>query len=307
VTSQPPDEPEAPSRPARRPDGTPGPVPAAGEPQPEPPRRRSLLLQGAVPAVLALGLAVAAQLGTAPFVVALLAVQLLLVLSLLALLDTPAGLGAFLLAASAAGAADAAIVVDDGDIRALAGVVAVAFVASLLHQLGRRARTRVTESLSDTLVVVVLAVSTSCLLALRQLDGGVQMLQVVLAAAGAALLVARIGDRICARPVLVPGSTRGWPGLLLGLGAGVAAAVLLADAVAAGGGSDVTAAQAALLALVCVATAAAGDLAADLGAADIGSGRRDSRQVAALAPTGVLLPFALLAPIALVAGELVLR
>jgi hypothetical protein len=304
VTSQTPDEPEAPPRPASSFDVAPR---AATR---ELPHRWPLLLQGVAPALLALVLAVAAQLGMAPLVVALLAVQVLLVLSVLVLLDAPAGTGAFLLAGGAAGAADAAIVLDDGDIRGLAGIVAVAFVAALLHQLVRRTRTRVTESLADTLVVVVLAVSTGCLLALRQLDGGVQLLQVVLGAAGAALLAARTGDRIAVRPVLVAGSTRGWPGLLLGLAAGVAAAVLLAEALTeaeAGGAPAVTGAQAVLLALVCVATVVAGDLAVDLSAGELGWGRRNARRVAALPAAGVLLPFALLGPIALVAGELVLR
>jgi hypothetical protein len=102
--------------------------------------------------------------------------------------------------------------------------------------------------------------------------------------------------------MLAVGSTRGWPGLLLGLGAGVAAGVLVA-----GDGPPVTGTQAALLGLVCAATVAAGDLAVDLGAAELRAGRRDARRVAALTPSGLLLPFALLGPISLVAGALVLR
>jgi hypothetical protein len=102
--------------------------------------------------------------------------------------------------------------------------------------------------------------------------------------------------------MLAVGSTRGWPGLLLGLGAAVAAAVLVA-----GDGPPVTGTQAALLGLICGATVAAGDLAVDLGAAELRTGRRDARRVAALTPAGLLMPFALLGPIALVAGELVLR
>jgi hypothetical protein len=126
--------------------------------------------------------------------------------------------------------------------------------------------------------------------------------QVALVATGASLLAARVGDRIASRPMLAVGSTRGWPGLLLGLGSGVAAAVFVA-----GDGPPVTGTQAALLGLVCAATVAAGDLAVDLGAAELRAGRRDARRVAALKPSGLLLPFAVLGPIALVAGELVLR
>jgi hypothetical protein len=265
-------------------------------------RRQPLLLQGLGPVLLGLGLALASQLGVLPFVAALLAVQVFLVLGVLALVDAPASGGAFLIAGGSVLAADGVVLYDDGDVRGLAGVVAVAFVATLLHQLTRRKRSRVTESMADTLVVVVLAVSTACLLALREIEGGVPTVQVALVASGVSLLAARIGDRIASRPMLAVGSTRGWPGLLLGLGSGVAAAVFVA-----GEGPPVTATQAALLGLVCAATVAAGDLAVDLGAAELRAGRRDARRVTALKPSALLLPFALLGPISLVAGELVLR
>lgn len=266
-----------------------------------PPRRQPLLVQGAGSLLVGLGLALAAQFGAAPLVLALLVVQVALVLAVLALVDAPASGGAFLVAAASIAAADALVLYDDGEIRGLAGVVALAFVAALLHQLVRRSRSRVTESMADTLVVVTLSVSTACLLALHALDGGVQTVQVALLAAGASLLAARAGDRMASRPMLAVGSTRGWPGLLLGLGAGVAAAVF-----AAGDGPPLAGTQAALLGLVCAATVAAADLAVDLGAAELRAGRRDARRVAALTPAGLLLPFALLGPIALVAGQLVL-
>jgi hypothetical protein len=266
-----------------------------------PARRQPMLLQGIGPAVVAAGLAGASLLGTIPFAVAILVLQALLVLAVLALMDAPASGGAFLVAAGAFVAADVAVVVDDGDIRALAGVVALALVASLFHQLTRKSRSRVTESLADTLVVVTLSVSAACLLSLHALDGGDETVVVALVAAGASLLAARIGDRLVARPMLAVGSTRGWPGLLLGLGAGVAAAVVVA-----GQGGVVVGTQAALLGLVCAATVAAADLAVDLGAAELRAGWRDARRAEALKPASVLLPFALLGPISLVAGHLVL-
>lgn len=266
-----------------------------------PPRRQPLLVQGAGPAALAVALALASAVGAAPFVLGILAVQVVLVLGVLALVDAPASGGAFVVAAGSLAAADAVVVLDDGQIRGLAGVVALAFVAALLHQLTRTGRSRVTESMADTLVVVTLAVSTSCLLALRALDGGPETVRVALVAAGACLLAGRVGDRLAARPMLAVGSTRGWPGLLLGLGAGVAAAVFVA-----GDGPLMAGSQAALLGLVCAATVAAADLAVDLGAAELRAGRRDARRVAALQPSGLMLPFALLGPISLVAGHLVL-
>jgi len=122
-----------------------------------------------------------------------------------------------------------------------------------------------------------------------------------LAVTGAVLLAGRVGDSVIARPVLAVGSTRGWPGLLLGVGAGVLCAVLVADA-----GGELPLRSAALLGLVVASTVATADLAVDLGAAELRSGWRDARRVAALRSTALLLPYAVMGPVALLAGRLVL-
>lgn len=278
-----------------------GPAPWEAVRQQRAAHRQPMLLQGVLPAAVAVVLAVAAALGTVPFAGVVLGIQVVLVLAVLALVDAPGSGGAFAVAGGALLAADVVVVVFDGDIRGLAGVVGLTVVASLLHQLLRPARSRVTESMADTFVVVVLGVSVACLVSLRALEDGPETVRVALLAAGASLLAARVGDWLASRPMLAVGSTRGWPGLLLGLGAGVAAAV-----VAAGDDGVVIGTQAALLGLVCGATVAAADLAVDLGAAELRAGRRDARRVDALKPANMLLPFALLGPIALVAGNLVL-
>lgn len=265
------------------------------------PRRPPLLVQGLWPALLAGALAAASSFGLLPLAVAVLAVQVFLVLGALALLDAPAAGGAFLVATGTTLAADVLVVYDDGEVTGLAGAVGLGLVASLVHQLSRKKRSRVTESLADTLVVVVVAVAGSCLLALRQVDGGEQVLLVSLAATGAVLLAGRVGDRLAPRPMLAIGSTRGWPGLLLGLGAGVACALVVADL-----GGELPLRSAALLGLVVASTVATADLAVDLGAAELRSGWRDARRVAALRPTALLLPYAVLGPVALLAGRLVL-
>ena len=301
--------------PAAAADGEPSPGPAAvhdpatlGGTEPRsvvratgPPRRPPLLVQGLWPALLAGVLAGCASVGLLPLAVAVLAVQVFLVLGALALLDAPASGGAFLVATGATLAADAAVLLDDGRVTGLAGAAGLGLVASLVHQLSRPARSRVTESLADTLVVVVVSIAGACLLALHQVEGGQQVLLVSLTAAGAVLLAGRTGDRLAPRPMLAIGSTRGWPGLLLGLGAGVAAALLVADA-----GGELPLTSAALLGLVVGSTVATADLAVDLGAAELRSGWRDARRVAALRPTALLLPYAVLGPVALLAGRLVL-
>ena len=269
-----------------------------------PPRRPPLLVQGLWPALLAGGLIAATVVGLLPLAVAVLGIQVFLVLGALALLDAPAAGGAFLVAVGTIAVADVVVLADDGRIDGLAGVAGLGLVASLLHQLVRKGRSRVTESLADTLVVIVVAIAAACLLALRQVEGGEQVLLVSLAAAGAVLLAGRVGDRLAPRPMLAAGSTRGWPGLLLGLGAGVAVAVLVADA--GFGDGNLPLRSAALLGLVIASTVATADLAVDLGAAELRAGWRDARRVAALRPTALLLPYAVLGPVALLAGRLVL-
>ena len=281
---------------------TAAPAPDRGPRVAGPAARPPLLLLGAGSAVVALLLGLAGMPGAVPLAAGVLALQLVLVLGALALVDAPAAGGAFLIAAGAAVAGDVVVLVDDGRVDGLAGVVALGLVAALLHQLARRgARDRVTEALSDTLLVVVLVACAACLPALRRLDGGRDVALAALAAAAAALLAGRLGDRVLPRPALAVGAVRGWPGLLLGLGAGVAAAVLV-------GGDDgaLVGARAALLGLAAAAVVSAADLAVDLAAAELRAGWRDARRVAALRPVGLLLPFAVLGPVALAAGQLVL-
>jgi len=247
-----------------------------------------------------------------------LALQVVLVLGLLALVDAPAAGGVFVVGVSAAVAADLAVLHDHGRLGALAGIVALSLVAALLHQLGRRARTRVTESLAVTLFVVVLVCGCACLLAVREL-GGARLAAIVLAAVGVSLLVGRLGDAFVARPAVTPAATRGWPGVVLALGLGVAVAALL-------GGDHLSARAAALLGLAVAAAAAAGDVAVDLAAVDVAAApgvaaphaavatgdvaaalrADDGRRAAARRPVGLLLPFAAAGPVAYVAARLVL-
>jgi len=275
----------------------PDPVPAAGR-VPRPP----LPGQGLAAALFAGVLALAALPGPGGLVVAVLVLQLLLAAGLLALVEAPAWRGAAVIGVAASVAADVvALRSGDGRVGGIAGVVALSLVAALLHQLSRSDRARVTESLADTMLVVVLAAAAACLVALRRQDGGSEVLSVTLAAAAAALLAGRLGDRIGPYPPLALGATRGWPGLVLALGAGAAAA-----AVAAGRTGEVAGPGAVLFGLAVAAAVAAGDLAVDLAAAELVPGRRDARRTAALRPVALLLPYAVAGPIALLAGRLVL-
>ena len=291
------------------PAAVPSPAPADGEPASVapatgPPRRPSLLVQGLAPAGVAVALMAAAAAGLVTLTVAVLLLQVVLALGLLALLGAPAASGALVVTVGTLVVADAVALGGEGRITQLAGVAALGLIASLVHQLVRTERSRVTESLADTLMGIVVGCAAACLLALWQLDGGREVLLLGFAATGAVLLAGRVGDLLAPRPVLAQGATRGWPGLLLGLVAGVLAALAVASLEVVDGQLPLR--SAALLGVVVASTVATADLAVDLGAAELRAGWRDARRVAALRPTALLLPYALLGPVVLLAGRLVL-
>ena len=262
--------------------------------------RVPMLVQGACSAALGCLVVLLATTSTPLLLVLLLVVQLVLARGFLGLVDAPADGGAFLVVGATTLALDAVAYAAGGAVGGLVGVVGLSVSGALVHQLSRRSRSRVIESLADTLVAVVLAGGVACLLALRQLPGGRAALVSCLWAAVVALVLGRAGDRVAAAPALAVGATRGWPGLVLALGAGSLAAV-------AAGSGPVDGSRAALLGLAAAAAASAGDLVVGIGAAELRAGWRDARRVAALRPVGLLLPFAALGPVAYVAGRLVLR
>jgi hypothetical protein len=134
--------------------------------------RPPVLLQGLVSGLLGAGLLGLAVLGDLPLLAGIVVVQLLVALGFLALVDAPASGGVFLLGAAATAGADLVVSLDDGKVGGLAGVVGLSLVGGLMHQLSRRERARVTESLADTFVVVTLTCSAVCLVAAQHHDGG---------------------------------------------------------------------------------------------------------------------------------------
>lgn len=268
------------------------------------PNGPALGLGGALVAAALLALSLA---GRFPLTAGVLVVQVLLVLGFLALVEAPAAGGVFVLAAAAALAADAVVLLDSGRVAGLAGVAGLAVVAALLHQLLRRRRSRVTESLADTLVAVALVCGAACLPAALQAGAPGSPLRATvlctLAAAGAALLAGRLGDRVVRRPALAVGSERGLPGLVLALGAGVAGCAVVGRLYAGG----LTTSRAAFVGLGTALVVSVADLLVDLAAAELEPGPGDARRVSALRPVGLLLPFALLGPVALVVVRLLAR
>jgi len=256
-----------------------------------------LLLQALLVTVTSAALMGLAYAGELPLTIGVGVVQLLLVLAFLALVDAPAALGIFLIGTAAAVGADVVVSVGDGEVGDLAGVTALALVAGLLHQLVRRNRSRVTESLADTMVVVVLVTAAACLPAVLHRVDGEAIVRTGLLAASAAIVVGRLTDLVLHRLAVMPDATRGWPGLLLSLGIGVAVAVPEA-------GDHLAHRDAMLLGLACAATAVVADLFVDLAANEVVGTQAEERRGQSLRPLTALLPFALVGPVLLVAARL---
>jgi hypothetical protein len=149
---------------------------------------------------LAGALALTAYAAEAPLVLAVLVVQGLLVSSWYAALGVPGRTIGSVLAGAAAVTADVLILVRD-DTRALTpvtGVLAVAMIGAIVHQLTRRdGRERLTESLSATMTLVVLATLGVLFVATEQTLAGPALVALAAlaaaAAAGASMLPLRTG------------------------------------------------------------------------------------------------------------------
>ena len=218
-------------------------------------------------------------------------VQVLGVLGFLAVAEAPAAQAVFGLGMAGAVAADLVVVLDDGRARYLAAVVALGLLAALPVQLARRDRSRVTEALADTLVVLTLVTASAGLAAAAWNDDGTWPARAALAAAAAALAMGRLTDAITRTPPLSP--SRGWPGLVAALAAGTAAAAVV-------GHAD----RAPLIGLSAAAAVVAVDLLLDLASHET---LHDARRRAALRPTRLTVPFALLGPVVLTAARLLAR
>lgn len=256
--------------------------------------RDSLVLQGAAAAVVGGVLALLALPGPGLLLAGVVVLQVLLGLALLEVLAAPGRGGAAIIGAGVVVAAGVVVMLGDGRVDGLAGVVALSLLAALLHQLLRRGRSSVTASLTDTMLVVVLVAGAGCLVALRADEGTRAVTVLALVSAAACLLAGRVVDSVVRQLRLVPG--RGLPGLLLGLAAGAAVGVLAAGHLPVG--------RCALLGLAAAATAVVADLAAHVGTTSLPAARR--YRVMALRHVYALLPYAVLGPVALVGGRLVL-
>lgn len=116
------------------------------------------------------------------------------------------------------------------DLAPLAAVLALAFIAALLHQLARSSPRRLaTASLAgiNTLAVVLAAIS-ALLLLYRVTDGSAVYVSIV-AAAGGAVVVGHVVDLILPLPRITPEVPRGLSALVISVGTAIAAVVALSQ------------------------------------------------------------------------------
>jgi hypothetical protein len=204
-----------------------------------------------------------------PFAVVVFGVQVLYVLAWTMAMRPPAlVLVAGVSLAVAAGADVAAVVPRMAGLAPLGYVAVAGFVAGVFGQLVRPAdRTRVTESLGSTLLIIVGVVAFATLIVLTRQPIGTQSIFVCLTATGVALTVARLVDAVLPWPRLAPQVPRGGAGVVIGamcgtLAAGVIGIYLVGFTPTTAAVVGVVTAAAAVLADLAVGYAEAGRLMA---------------------------------------------
>jgi hypothetical protein len=251
-------------------------------------------------ALLGVGLILGAQTSgpdaRVPYAVVVFGVQVLFVLAwVMAIRPPAAGIVAGVCGIVAAGADYSSVSTGTANLAPLGYVAAGGFALAVIGQLIRRAdRIRVTDSLGSTLLIVIGVVSFASLIVLTRKPIGTQTALVCLAAAGVAVVVARLTDAIFAKPRLAPQVPRGATGVILGAMAGTVAAAILGSVLVL----PFNPAKGAILGLVTAGVAVLVDLAVNYAEA--------SRNMAGEAPTfwlarhmqGPLGAFALASPVA---------
>jgi hypothetical protein len=191
------------------------------------PARRLLSFSVAVfAALLGFGLVIGANTQPASYALVIFGTQALFVLAW-TVATRPPGVkvvsGVGLLAA--AGADLAAAWTQHPSLAPVGLVTAAALGAGVVGQLLRGAgRTRVTESLSATVLVVIGVICLASLIVLSRHLAGTQSIEACLFAAGVAVVVARLSDVVLPAPRTSPQVSRGWIGVILGAMAGTVAA-----------------------------------------------------------------------------------
>lgn len=140
-------------------------------------------------------------------------------------------LGSLVIGAGTAVTADTVLAVqEEPDLGPLAAVLAVTFVAAILHQLMRSPPRRLaTASLAGIAMLAVTLLALSAFLLLYRVTDGSAVYDATIAATGGAVVVGHLVDLLLPVPRITPEIPRGLLALLLSVGAAIAASVLLSD------------------------------------------------------------------------------
>jgi hypothetical protein len=237
------------------------------------------------------------------YALVILGVQVLFILSWTATLR-PAGprvvAGVALIAAVAADLA--AVLPTHASLAPIGLVTAGAFAVAVVGQLLRGAeRSRVTDSLGGTLIVVLGVICFSMLVVLIRHSPGTPAVVACLVAAGVALVVARLTDIVLPSPRTSPQVQRGSIGVILGAMAGTVAAGYMGSALV-----GLHPPRAAIAGLVTALVAVLTDLAVSYAEAGRALAGEPSPLWLARHMQGPLGGFALAAPVAYVLSVMVL-
>ena len=260
-----------------------------------------------LPAAALVALAVAllvglpALLGDVGRLAAVLVVQLGLVLAFVLVTGIQGFAGSLAVGASAAVAADLALVLPArGTVGGLLVVFGLGFLAVVLQQMFRRPRPELVASLSVGVLLFCAIGALGALLLVGRAPGGADRALVVLLAVGAALVAGHLVDLVLPRPQLTPGVPRGLVGLAVSVLAG-AAVTFLGRGLAEPAAGPVALAYGAVLGLVAGLMA----LAASYVVVEAAAGEEGRADGLAAGATWVLaavqagLPLAACAPVAL--------
>lgn len=137
--------------------------------------------------------------------------------------------GSLVIGAGTAVTADSVLALQaEPDLAPLAAVLALAFIAAMLHQLTRSAPRRLaTASLAGISALAVTLVAMSALLLLYRVTDGSAVYVAAVAAIGGAVVVGHLVDVLLPIPRITPELPRGLLALLLSVGTAIAAAVTL--------------------------------------------------------------------------------
>ncbi|MBA3340109.1 MAG: hypothetical protein H0T54_10275 [Geodermatophilaceae bacterium] len=139
--------------------------------------------------------------------------------------------GSLVIGAGTAVVADTILALQEQpDLAPLAAVLALAFIAAMLHQLLRsNPRRLATASLAGISTLAVALIAMSALLLLYRITDGSTVYVAIVGATGGAVVVGHVVDLLLPLPRITPEVPRGLTALVISVGVAIAAAVTLSD------------------------------------------------------------------------------